>query len=256
VSLQVFILASGSKANAVLLCEGSTRVLIDAGLGIRSLTAALGEAGLRPDQISAVLLTHEHTDHVRGLDSLLSRTHAPLYATAGTLRVVDFMVPARVKVTVMDHGTCEIGPFMVRAVPVPHDAAEPCGYCIETDGHRLTFATDLGEVPEELAHALAHSTFAMLESNHDVRMLRYGSYPEFLKERILSPVGHLSNAQAARALKAAAGNGLQTVVLAHLSDENNDPSLAHRVAAKALTGSGIALHVTTRSTMGPFLNLL
>jgi phosphoribosyl 1,2-cyclic phosphodiesterase len=255
VSLQVFILASGSKANAVLLCEGDTRVLIDAGLGIRSLTQALGTAGLRINQLSAVLLTHEHTDHVRGLNSLLSHASAPLYASAGTLKAVAWMLPARAKVTAMDKKTHEIGSFAVRAIPVPHDAAEPCGYCVKTRSQQLTFATDLGEVPVELADALAHSTFAMLESNHDAKMLRYGSYPEFLKERIRSSTGHLSNTQAARALKAAAGNGLSTVVLAHLSDENNDPALAHRVASKALSGSGIALHVTTRSAMGPFLNL-
>ena len=254
-SLQIFILASGSKANAVLLCEGNTRILIDAGLGIRSLVPALGTAGLRINQLSAVLLTHEHTDHVRGLNSLLSHTGLPLYATAGTLSAVEWMIPARSKVTAMDENTREIGPFAVRAIPVPHDAAEPCGYCVQCGNRQLTFATDLGEVPAELADALAHSGFAMLESNHDVKMLRNGSYPEFLKERIRSSSGHLSNTQTAAALKAAKGNGLATVVLAHLSDENNDPALARRVAAKALSGSGIALHVTTRSTIGPFLNL-
>jgi phosphoribosyl 1,2-cyclic phosphodiesterase len=255
VSLQVFILASGSKANAVLLCEGNTRILIDAGLGIRSLTQALGTAGLRINQLSAVLLTHEHTDHVRGLNSLLSHVSAPLYATAGTLDAVNGVIPVRSKVTAMDHKTREIGPFAVRAIPVPHDAAEPCGFCVQTRSHYLTFATDLGEVPAELADALLHSSFAMLESNHDVKMLRCGSYPEFLKERIRSPFGHLSNTQTAAALKAAKGNGLSTVVLAHLSDENNDPALAHKVASKALSGSGVALYVTTRGAMGPFLNL-
>jgi phosphoribosyl 1,2-cyclic phosphodiesterase len=254
-SLQIFILASGSRANAVLLSEGSTRILIDAGLGIRSLSAALSEVGLRTSELSAVLLTHEHSDHVRGLDSLLSHTQVPLYATEGTLGAVGMMIPARTHVTAMNNETWEIGSFAVRAVPVPHDAAEPCGYFVQGGGHRLTFATDLGEVPDPLSDLLARSTFAMLESNHDVRMLRYGSYPEFLKDRIRSPFGHLSNTQTAAALKKARGNGLQTVVLAHLSDENNDPALAHRVASKALSGSGIALHVTTRSTMGPFLNL-
>jgi len=255
VSLQVFILASGSKANAVLLCEGNTRILIDAGLGIRSLTQALGTAALRINQLSAVLLTHEHSDHVRGLGSLLGHTGLPVYATAGTLGAVDGVIPVRSKVTAMDHKTREIGPFAVRAIPVPHDASEPCGFCVQTESHQLTFATDLGEVPAQLADALLHSSFAMLESNHDARMLRCGSYPEFLKERIRSPFGHLSNTQTAAALKTAKGNGLQTVVLAHLSDENNDPALARRVVAKALAGSGVALHVTTRGAMGPFLNL-
>jgi phosphoribosyl 1,2-cyclic phosphodiesterase len=254
-SLQIFILASGSKANAVLLCEGNTRILIDAGLGIRNMTAALGTAGLRINQLAAVLLTHEHTDHVRGLNSLLSHTYLPVYATVGTLGAVDWMIPMRSKVAAMDHETWEIGPFAVRAIPVPHDAAEPCGFCVQVGKHQLTFATDLGEVPEELSAALAHSNFIMLESNHDKQMLLAGSYPEILKQRILSHLGHLSNAQAAAALKAAQGNGLATVVLAHLSDENNDPALARAASEEALVGSGAALHVTTRGAMGPFLNL-
>lgn len=254
-SLQVFVLASGSKANAVLLCNEDARILIDAGLGIRSMTTALNTAGVRINQLSAVFLTHEHTDHVRGLGSLLDKTYMPVYASAGTLGAVEWMIPGRSRLIAMDHQTCEVGPFAVRGISVPHDAAEPIGFNISVGKHRLTVATDLGEVPAELSESLAHSTFTMLESNHDVHMLLNGSYPEILKQRIRSNMGHLSNDQTAAALDVCKGNGLRTVVLAHLSDENNDPALARAASEAVLRGTGAELHVTTRSTIGPFLNL-
>lgn len=253
--MQLFVLASGSKANAVLLSNGTHRILIDAGLGIRSMTAALGAISVRFDQISAVLLTHDHTDHVRGLMKLLEKSRAPLYASAGTLNAVDWMVPARIHTAALNGQAVEIGTFAVRGIPVPHDAAGPLAYHLESGPHRITLATDLGEVPADLADALRHSTCAVFESNHDVDMLRAGSYPEILKRRILSGTGHLSNVQSAEALAQCRGNGLRHAVLAHISDENNHPDLAREAVSAALDPEETALHVTSRSASGPFLNL-
>ncbi len=210
--LSLSVLASGSKANAILLSDGATRILIDSGLGIRTMTSALLSANTRLDQLTAILLTHEHTDHVRGLAKLLERTKVQLYASEGTLNAVDWMVPNRIRKTVMNGNTVEIGGFAVRAIAVPHDAAEPLAYHFEHGAHRLTHATDLGEVPAPLAQALAHSTCAVFESNHDVAMLQNGSYPPLLKQRIRSSRGHLSNDQSAAALAKCRGNGLRTVV--------------------------------------------
>jgi phosphoribosyl 1,2-cyclic phosphodiesterase len=254
-SLSLYILASGSKANAIVLKRNGTALLIDAGLGIRNLLPALQTVSLRPEQLSAVLLTHEHTDHVRGLSKLLERKLLPVYTSRGTLDAVDYMMPARCKAVEMSEDEIEIGDFTVRALPVPHDAAGPVAFHVISGGHYVTVATDLGEVPDDLAEALAHSTCAVLESNHDEQMLLSGSYPDLLKQRIRSRMGHLSNAQTAAALRACKGNGLRTVVLAHLSDENNDPALAHASAADALAGTEVALHVTTRRAIGPFLQL-
>jgi phosphoribosyl 1,2-cyclic phosphodiesterase len=256
VPLQLFVLASGSKANAVLLCDGPHKILIDAGLGIRSMTAALGSISVRLDQISAVLITHDHSDHVRGLNKLLDKSRAPVYASAGTLNALDYMIPARIQTTALNGEMVEIGSFAVRGMVVPHDAAGPLAYHIVSGAHRVTVATDLGEVPKELAAALQKSTCAVFESNHDVRMLKDGSYPEILKQRILSSMGHLSNAQTAAALKACRGNGLRQVVLAHISDENNDPELARRASTAALEGTGTELYLSSRTTSGPFLDLL
>jgi phosphoribosyl 1,2-cyclic phosphodiesterase len=252
---KLFVLASGSKANAILISEDNTRILIDAGLGIRNMAAALGQAGLRITDLSAIFVTHEHTDHVRGLASLVDRARVPLYASAETLEALEYMLPARTRTIAMNGKDVEIGSFAIRGIPVPHDAAGPLAYHLQTGAHRITVATDLGEVPPALAQALAHSTALVFESNHDGQMLREGSYPDFLKERILSSNGHLSNLQCAEALAACKGNGLRTVVLAHLSDENNHPDLARASANAALVDSGADLHVTTRTEIGPFLEL-
>jgi len=255
VSVSIYVLASGSKANAVLICEDKTKILIDAGLGIRLMTAALGEVSVRLSELSAILITHEHTDHVRGLAKLLDRTRIPIYASAETLEAVDYMVPARVRTTPMNGQSVEIGPFAVHGIPVPHDAAGPMAYHLHGGVNRITVATDLGEVPSALGKVLRQSTALVFESNHDEKLLRGGSYPEFLKERILSEFGHLSNDQCAEALSECIGNGLRTVVLAHLSDENNRPELARASAHEALKNSGAELHVTSRTASGPFLEL-
>jgi phosphoribosyl 1,2-cyclic phosphodiesterase len=255
VPFSLYVLASGSKANAYLLSDGSKRILIDAGLGIRSMTAALGAAAVRFDQIAAVFITHDHTDHVRGLGKLLEKSRAPLYASAGTLAAVDYMVPARIHTVPLNGDGVEIGSFAVQGIPVPHDAAGPMAYFVENGRHRVTVATDLGEVPRSLAAALARSTAAVLESNHDVQMLKNGPYPEILKQRILSGTGHLSNVQTAAALAACRGNGLAHVVLAHISDENNDPLLARAASAAALDSGETTLHLSSRSSSGPFLQL-
>lgn len=254
-SITLSVLASGSKANAILICEDDTRILIDAGLGIRNMTAALEEIRLRPTDLSAILITHEHTDHVRGLAKLLDRTRMPIYASAATLEAVEYMIPARVKATAMNGEAVQIGSFAVHGIPVPHDASGPMAYHLQSGAHRITLATDLGEVPSALAEVLTHSTALILESNHDEKMLREGSYPDFLKERILSGFGHLSNRQSAEALAECKGNGMRAVVLAHLSDENNLPELARAAAEAALEGTGAELHVTTRQAAGPYLEL-
>ncbi|MBU0508730.1 MBL fold metallo-hydrolase [bacterium] len=253
-SLSLFILASGSKANAICLKSGNQTILIDAGLGVRSMLPALHSVGVRPDDLDAILLTHEHSDHVRGLTSLLARTQSAVYASPGTLDRVDYMIPRRTTVVPVRSRTVEIGSLLIRPIAVPHDAAEPLAFHIVAGEHRVTIATDLGEVPDDLQTLLAHSTCAVLESNHDEEMLRCGSYPELLKERIASSLGHLSNRQSAAALAECKDNGLRMVVLAHVSDENNDPDLA-RVTTEEVLDPGVELHVTARSTAGPFLTL-
>jgi phosphoribosyl 1,2-cyclic phosphodiesterase len=247
------ILASGSRGNALILNTGDTKILIDCGLGVRTLFPLLQSVGVYHKDLTAILITHEHTDHVRGLDRVLNHTHAALYATAGTLAAIDYKVPARTTVTALKHEPFEIGAVTVRAIPTPHDASEPVAYHFTLNHHRLTVATDLGEVTPDVAAALANSTVAVFESNHDEAMLKNGSYPELLKRRIRSNLGHLSNRQCAEALRACRDTELKTVILAHLSDENNDPAIARASAQTVLSGSGCDLHVTRQGATGPYL---
>ncbi len=254
-SLRICVLASGSKANAVFLRSDETRILVDVGLGIRALPRVLQAIHERMEDISAVFITHEHTDHTRGLGRFLERSRAAVFASAGTLGCVDPVIPARCRTHALNGEASEFGPFVVRAIPVPHDAAEPVAFELLVAGQRIVVATDLGEVPAALQSAIAHASVAVLESNHDEELLRTGSYPELLKERIASETGHLSNRQTATALAACMGNGLTHAILAHISEENNKPTLARQSAEDALDGSGAVIHVTAQLTIGPMIDV-
>jgi phosphoribosyl 1,2-cyclic phosphodiesterase len=253
-SFSLSIFASGSRGNALLVNTGDARILIDCGLGVRTLVPLLQSAGVHLKDLNAILITHEHTDHVRGLERVLNHTHAALYATEGTLAAIDHVIPARTTTCAVNSEAFEIGNAVIRAIPIPHDAAEPVSYQLVFDHHRLLVATDLGKVTRELAGALRDSTVAVFESNHDEEMLANGSYPEFLKERIRSNTGHLSNRQCATALKACRESELRTVILAHLSDENNEPPLARASAEAVLDPDACSLFVTRQGAVGPHLN--
>ncbi|MCB9357556.1 MAG: MBL fold metallo-hydrolase [Calditrichaeota bacterium] len=253
--MQLIVLASGSKANALLLREGDTRILVDVGLGIRGLLQALQMAEEYPQNINAIFLTHEHTDHTRGLDRLLSKVQIPVYASAGTLSAISPGFMRRQKAFPMNGSAVDVGPFTVRAHGISHDAAEPMAYQIHCGSETVTVATDLGEVPPDLQAAFSESTIAVIESNHDEELLRTGSYPEILKRRIASNTGHLSNRQTADALRECRNKNLKHVVLAHLSEENNHPDLARDSARTALDNPEIAVHLTAQKTFGPLLTL-
>jgi phosphoribosyl 1,2-cyclic phosphodiesterase len=253
--LQVSVLASGSKANSLFLRDGDTRILVDVGLGIRGLIFALNEIGEKPEHINAVFITHEHTDHTRGLDSLLRKAPIPVYATAGTLTALSPGFMRKQKAFPMNGIAVDIGPFTVRAMSISHDAADPSAYAIHCGKETVTVATDLGEVSPELHSAFTDSTIAVIESNHDEELLRTGPYPELLKVRIAGNTGHLSNRQTANVLRECRNRQMKHVVLAHLSEENNHPDLARDSARTALDNPEIAVHLTAQRTVGPILSL-
>ena len=223
--MRVCALGSGSSGNA-LLVEGPHGVfLVDAGLPWREIQARSAQAGMSLTGLRWALLTHEHTDHVRGL-APLRRRGVQVAASTGTLRALG------IEGTVLQPGA-EFEGARVFPFPISHDAREPVGLRLEANGSRVGIATDLGEITDGTLSALATCETLVMEANHDVSMLLAGPYPWPLKLRILGPEGHLANDETGRAIRFL-GNGLQQVVLAHLSEDNNTPALALETVAAAV----------------------
>jgi phosphoribosyl 1,2-cyclic phosphodiesterase len=233
-TIRAAALASGSAGNAFLVEANGCRVLVDAGLSTDAIGRALGTVGLHPRTLAAILLTHEHDDHARGAGPLSREFGIPVFANAAAAAAVGGAVEGA-EVRIFDAKSAfEIGPFTVTAFPVPHDAAAPVGFTLETAQRRVTIATDLGSVGECLETHLAAADLAILESNFDLRLLSVSAYPWFLKNRILSGRGHLSNDDAARVLARTAASRVRTICLVHLSEVNNLASLARDTVKAAL----------------------
>jgi phosphoribosyl 1,2-cyclic phosphodiesterase len=218
-------LGSGSSGNAVLVETGDSAVLIDCGVGPRALRHGLSVAGRSPDQLSALLVTHEHVDHVRSL-AWVTKRGVPVIATGGTATASGVALTALRRIA----DGCPTTFDGIRVVPlaVSHDAAEPCGYFLEMADARVTIVTDLGCANDALIEPIAQSDLVILESNHDEAMLRRGPYPAHLKRRVLSREGHLSNLHCGELLvQSLSGRSTPvTIWLAHLSQVNNTPALA------------------------------
>lgn len=233
-AMRLTVLGSGSRGNAILLDAGETRLLVDVGFGVRTIAARLRACGYAPESITGVVLTHEHVDHAQGALDACARWGWPLHATAGTLAALPTPV---VPVRQLAHGLpFSIGDVTGCGVAVPHDARDCTAYVFEhrRSGYRTGIALDLGAVPDTLPPFFSHLDALVLEANHDEARLRAGPYPWVLKQRILGDHGHLSNAAAAALIAACAHRGLRTVVLAHLSETNNTPTLALSTVREAL----------------------
>ena len=239
-SLQVAILASGSKGNSVYVELDGVRILIDAGISAARITKGLRARGVEPQSLDAVLVTHEHIDHVRGLKTLSKQYHVPILATRGTLAGIDGGAAFAEDMHAIADDFA-IGAVTVRPFPISHDAAEPCGFRLD-GSHCCTLATDLGIVTETVQAAMEGADVLVLEANHDADLLRQGSYPWPLKRRILSNRGHLANGDAAWALTRM-NKPPHKVYLAHLSEENNRPTLARDTVNDILASRGIALDI-------------
>jgi phosphoribosyl 1,2-cyclic phosphodiesterase len=229
-------LGSGSKGNAWLVESGSTRVMLDCGFGVRDMSARLARLGLEISDISAVLLTHEHSDHVRGALPFARKAACPVWATHGCLGMLGALDSLeRVDAHTIDCATpIAIGDLQFQAFPVPHDAREPVQFVASDGARRWGLLTDAGHVTEHMTAMLDQCDGLALECNHDLDKLRSGSYPASLKARILGRYGHLDNGAAATLLAGIRRDRLQHVVAAHLSEENNTPSLARDALAAVL----------------------
>jgi len=233
--MKISLLASGSKGNALLVCSGRTRLLIDAGLSARELCRRLEAVGVAPESLDAVLVTHEHVDHVRGLGPLSRRFALPVHMHhAATTTLADAQRPARLCEFAVG---CELdfGDLAVRPFPVTHDASAPVGFTICGANGKLGVATDLGIATRLVAEELRGCRGLVLESNHDEEMLRDGPYPWPLKQRVRGQHGHLSNRDSAALLETLCWTGLEAICLAHLSETNNLPQLAEAAARAVLS---------------------
>lgn len=234
-------LFSSSSGNSYYIQGNHGAILVDAGRNCKQILSALAQNGLDMESVRAIFITHEHSDHVSALNVLLKRYKLPLFATEGTLRELSdkHILPAGADARVIKDEVSAYD-FVVRRVETSHDARESCGFFITTpDQRRVSIVTDTGYLTEDAKNAIGQSHCAVIESNHDLEMLKTGAYPYILKKRILSDKGHLSNTSCACSLPEFVDKGLTRIILAHLSAENNMPKLALDESVSTLSRSGM-----------------
>jgi phosphoribosyl 1,2-cyclic phosphodiesterase len=251
-ALKVSVLGSGSRGNATFVKTDRVRLLIDAGLSRKEIAKRLESIGEDPNGIDAILITHEHSDHACGLKTIVKDLPVQVFATSGTLRALliqDYELNESNVVAVRADFMFSIGDAEVLPFHVPHDAAEPVAFSVRCGGVKITQLTDIGYLPDDVAASLQGSHLLILESNHDLEMLRVGPYPWNLKQRLMGRYGHLSNTAVAHFLRDRYDGAADHVMLAHLSAKNNHPEIARHEAALALRDRGfssIKLTVTSQ----------
>lgn len=236
-------LFSGSSGNSSYLGSRSAGVLIDAGCSARRLDGRLKLCGIDPLALQGILITHEHSDHMNGLRVFAKKYGLPVYASQGTLAALRAIGMEGVELRDIGAGT-ELAGMEITPFPISHDCAQPTGYRVHTeDGRNFCLATDLGYLSDAVKEQLLGCDMVVIESNHDMEMLRNGPYPFYLKRRILSDHGHLSNAACAEFLPELLKSGVRRFMLAHLSDTNNTPQLALETSLSALVRAGYVREV-------------
>ena len=242
----VSMLASGSRGNCAIVASARTRILVDAGISCRETFKRMKSLGEDPCSLSAILITHEHSDHIHGLATLAKKLSIPVFMTGAThhawsraMRDENGEKPQLEKFERFESGhRFQVGDIEVKPFTIPHDAADPVGFTFRAEGIKIGFVTDLGYLPASVRDHLRGCDVLVIESNHDLEMLRVGPYPWAVKQRVMSRVGHLSNEALADFLINDYDNGATFIVLAHLSEQNNHPEIARREAEKALVARG------------------
>ena len=239
-SLCITPLFSGSSGNSILISTEATKILVDAGVSGKRTIEALSSVGVNAGDIKAILLTHEHTDHIQGAGILSRKYDIPIYATSLTWQAAlgklkDIRKHNTRMITKSDFF---IDDLLVEPFEMPHDAADPVGYCVSCGSRKVGIVTDLGHFPKEVEYRLHACDLVLLEANHDMDLLLSGPYPHQLKQRIKSRHGHLSNDDAALAAIKLAAAGVSSILLGHLSQENNNAKLAFRTVTDALVSEG------------------
>ena len=255
-------LYSGSSGNSFLIQSNHTKILVDAGVSCRKIETALNNLDISPADIHAILITHEHIDHTKGLGILSSKYNIPIYAnekTWGNINCNKILDENR-KIFI-NNKKFDIEDLTILPFSTPHDAADPCGFNIYKDTKKISIATDLGNITKDVFDKLENSSLIMLESNYDMNILKYSPYPYNLKRRIASAIGHLENCMAGKTIARLADSGLKNAVLIHLSKENNFPELAYKTVIEELekntiNKNNIKINVAPRDNPSAFIHVV
>lgn len=260
--LRLISFGSGSSGNSYYLEADGGALLIDSGVGIRTIKKYIREYGLTPTYIRALLITHDHADHIKSAGCVADAYTLPVFTTQDVHRAIltgyatNHKIPAELCCKISKGETREMAPFRVTAFAVPHDSTDCIGYRIEAEGRCVVIVTDCGHVTDEIGGQMALADYLLIEANHDEQMLRTGPYPEHLQNRILGPNGHTSNVACAEAIvKWAKPEKLCRVFLCHLSEENNHPELARKTVQTAIAAGGFKAEVEVmrrKCPSGPF----
>ena len=257
-------LYSGSTGNSLLVKNDNTCILVDAGVSGIKIVNALTSINIEINDISAILVTHEHTDHIKSIGTLSKKYNIPVFANSETWKAMPNeakKVPTECKKTFTIDNKFSIGSLEILPFSIPHDAANPCGFNIFGSNKKISIATDVGHITSSIFTNLQNSSFVLLESNYDPEILKFSSYPYQLKKRIEGPNGHLPNKEAGDTISKLIDSGLKTVMLGHLSKENNFPELAQQTVIEELISNNyneksINLYVASRFEPSDFLDVV
>lgn len=243
-------LASGSSGNSTFVTNGNVNILIDAGLSGKRIQSLLNSVGADAKNLSAIFITHEHSDHISGAGILSRRFDLPVYATPGTWAAMDNPRSKSTYVGEIEKKNRKyiyygedflLNGIVVHSFPIPHDASEPSGYTVMDGKHKIAVATDIGSVTDAVMENIYGADAMLIESNHDTDMLMQGNYPIYLKKRIAGDYGHLSNVNCGLMLREIMSSRLKHIYLGHLSDENNLPEIAFETVSAILSAGGVDL---------------
>lgn len=255
-------LYSGSSGNCSFVQTSTTKILVDAGVSSKKIVEALESIGIDPSSINAILITHEHSDHVSGLGIFSKKFNVPVYANLETWNAMEKqkekVLENNIKLFSFDNFF--IGDIKVEPFSIPHDAANPCGFNFYNENKKMSIATDIGHMNSDIIQHLSNSCFLLLEANYEPEILQCSSYPYVLKQRIKGPNGHLSNSDAGKTISYLSKCGLHNVMLGHLSKENNFPELAYKTVVEELMQSNVLdnnlhLSVANRYEASPIIDV-
>lgn len=256
-------LYSGSSGNCLYIESENTKLLIDAGVSLKKIETGLEDLNIDPSSLDGILVTHEHSDHIQSLGNLSKKYNLPVFANSETFDAMPKQTEKISSENIHNFKTTEkfsIKDIEISPFTIPHDAANPCGFNITNKSDKISIATDIGHITNEILKQLEDSKFILLESNYDTEVLKCSKYPYMLKKRIAGPNGHLSNDDASKVIKYLLQGNLKAAMLGHISKESNFPELAYQTVVDELIHSGtdvskLTLSVASRDTVGKLIHI-